>query len=557
MSTNPAMLASGTHHGPAGVDAPPDPDTGGSNSDARVESSGAAVRRRRGNLKAPKRAGDRWAVEFSLHGERQYVSFEGSAAWDRERAEREQTYLMERVNRGERTPMAAVVEPRPHVTATPLYADVAAEALARQIKRLQDPAGRRARELEYQLSIGLDILGPLPVDQVDERAIEDMVDALIDQRLAIEAARERGSPLTEDYIDPRTGRTHRRRRRGLSNSTINLAIGAHERVLRYAHRRRLIDRLPEFSEQRQRAQRPRRSYLQPIEIAAALAAAAQLDAASCGLDWDRVRYIRASPKSAVALARELGVSDVLVGKVRRGLIWNGAPERPNRNDVPRLAIVTALVLLGPRVSELCGLLGHDADLAARRVRIRRDNTKTDAGERVIPLLPAARERLIDHRARRPYGPGGPIFATRNGTSNTPNNVLHTVLAPVHARANELLEAQGQPPIAHLTPHTLRRTFASILGVCRVDTRRAVALMGHTDARMTLGVYAQLLKLGPGDVGALEEAMGCTRDEARAVFEAEDPRALARVQFRPISDPEPQLRFASGLESMLLEREKPA
>ena len=32
------------------------------------------------------------------------VSFPGSAAWDRERTEREKTYLMEKVNRGEWTP---------------------------------------------------------------------------------------------------------------------------------------------------------------------------------------------------------------------------------------------------------------------------------------------------------------------------------------------------------------------------------------------------------------------------------------------------------------------
>ena len=224
-------------------------------------------------------------------------------------------------------------------------------------------------------------------------------------------------------------------------------------------------------------------------------------------------------------ARELGVSDTLVGQVRRGEIWNGTPERPNRTDVPRRASVESLVLLGPRLAELCGLLGHDVDLAARRVRICREITKTDAGERVIPMLPAVRERLIDHRAR----------------PNTPNNVLHTVLQPVHARANELLEARGLPPIIHLTPHTLRRTCASILGVCRIDTRRAVALLGHTDARMTLGVYAQLLKLGPADVAALERVIGCTRDEARALLEAEDPRATEDSQFRTISERAPQTR----------------
>ena len=503
------------------------------------------MRRRTGHLKAPKKPGDLFVVEFSLNGERHYVSLPDSAGWDIERAERERAYLMEKVNRGEWRPEAPADMPTRATTleVVPTYVDVAAEALARQVKRLDDPEGRRARELEYELSIGLDILGPLPVDQVDERAVEDMVDALIDTRLAIEHARELGEPLMESYVDARTGKTFQRRRRGLSNSTINRAIGAHQRVLRYAHRRRLIDRLPDLSEQRQKAQRPRRSYLQPVEIAAVLEATSAIEAETRGLDWERVRYIRASPKSAVALARELRVSDVLVGKVRRGLIWTDAPEKPNRNDVPRRAIVEELVLLGLRVSELCGLLGHDTDLAAQIVRVRREVTKTDAGERAIPMLPAARSRLIDHKARRPYGATDPVFATRNGTPNTPDNVLHIVLAPVQARANELLAAQGLPPIAHLTPHTLRRTFASILGVCRVDTRRAVALLGHTDPRMTLGVYAQLLKLGHGNVRALERVMGCTRDEARAIFESEQPAA---VQFRPISDP--REKKASGPRS---------
>src|SRR5215217_2025731 len=69
---------------------------------------------------------------------------------------------------------------------------------------------RHARDLEYEVSIGLDVLGPLPVDQVDERAVEEMVDALIDQRLAIEVASEHRDPLTEIYVDARTGRRHHR-----------------------------------------------------------------------------------------------------------------------------------------------------------------------------------------------------------------------------------------------------------------------------------------------------------------------------------------------------------
>src|SRR4051794_677751 len=175
MSTNPAKLVSDTHHSSAGVGAPPSPDTGGTSSDARFHARAGPVRPRRGNLKAPKRPGDRWAVEFSLRGQRQYVSFPDSANWDRDRAEGEQRFLMEKVNRGEWKPPPRAPEPDTRPAEAPLYAEVAALALARQIKRVDEPEGKRARQLEYQLSIGLDLLGPRPVDQVDEAAVEEMV----------------------------------------------------------------------------------------------------------------------------------------------------------------------------------------------------------------------------------------------------------------------------------------------------------------------------------------------------------------------------------------------
>jgi hypothetical protein len=57
----------------------------------------------------------------------------------------------------------------------------------------------------------------------------------------------------------------------------------------------------------------------------------------------------------------------------------------------------------------------------------------------------------------------------------------------------------------------------MLAVCRVDPQRAVALLGHTYARVTIGVHTRA-----GDVELLERILGCTpRDEARAIFEDED------------------------------------
>jgi integrase len=216
--------------------------------------------------------------------------------------------------------------------------------------------------------------------------------------------------------------------------------------------------------------------------------------------------IRGSSASAVALARALGVSDTLVRKVRRGELWNGQPGPRNRNDVPRRAPIETLLLAGLRVSELCGLDGSHVDLAAGRLRVPRSVTKTDAGERVLPLLPSLRERLGEHRARYPSGAGQAVFLTRTGRRNTPNNVLKRILAPARIQANELLAAQGRPPIAHLTPHTLPRTFASLLAVCNVPPRRAMYLLGHTDAKFTLSVYQQVLDTGPG---SLELSSACS------------------------------------------------
>lgn len=45
----------------------------------------------------------------------------------------------------------------------------------------------------------------------------------------------------------------------------------------------------------------------------------------------------------------------------------------------------------------------------------------------------------------------------------------------------------------VTPHTLRRTFASLAPAVSRDPRWEMAQLGHTDARLTLNVYAQVMQ----------------------------------------------------------------
>lgn len=92
-----------------------------------------------------------------------------------------------------------------------------------------------------------------------------------------------------------------------------------------------------------------------------------------------------------------------------------------------------------------------------------------------------------------------------------------MIDPVRARANELLLEVGRPAIRRLTPHTLRRTFASILAECNVPPRRAMYLLGHTDPTLTMAVYQQVLDLGGAAIKTLERLLGAHLDEAGQIL----------------------------------------
>jgi len=204
----------------------------------------------------------------------------------------------------------------------------------------------------------------------------------------------------------------------------------------------------------------------------------------------------------------------------------GRQNQGTATTYPRRVVIDTLILGGLRVSEFCGLDAVHVDVGGGRLRVPRSATKSDAGERTIPIVPALRERLAGHRTQYPSGRGEPAFPTRNGTRQHPDNIRARILAPIRERANEQLGTEGLLTIAHMTPHTLRRTFASILAVCDVPPRRAMYLMGHTDPTLTLAVYQQVLDMGKGAVEILEQTLGCTLAEARAIYNGE---ALAADQ----------------------------
>jgi integrase len=91
------------------------------------------------------------------------------------------------------------------------------------------------------------------------------------------------------------------------------------------------------------------------------------------------------------------------------------------------------------------------------------------------------------------------------------------LAPAHERADELLAARGQTAIEHVTPHTLRRTFASLLAELGMQPRRAMYLLGHTNPMLTMRIYQQVLDVAEDTAAKLEEIMAGPLDEVVAAL----------------------------------------
>ncbi|ADB50186.1 tyrosine-type recombinase/integrase [Conexibacter woesei] len=426
--------------------------------------------------------GRRWRVKLG-------TDIEG---WNETRAENAVGAIVDRVRRGTWTP--------PSASRATEHEDPTFHAFASQwfVRKSRGLSARTVEDYEWRLSNHL-----LPyfarhrLSELDVRAVDGYRAAKLAER---DEARAAG-------------------RRALSNDSINATIGLLAQILDEAAEHKLPVERPNPAKGRRRrlkTQRGQRSFLEPDQAAALLDAAGRLDA-SGPLDWETVCAIRASAESNVALARRHGVSDSLVSRVRRGLVWRTPASAPARRPV-----VATLLLAGPRVAELCALDVADVDLEYRRLRIR--DAKTAAGRRQIVVSDLLAAELAPHIARSagaggaagagavhavgaaaapaaPADPARPLFANTRGERYTPSGIRTAVLAPAVALASRT--THGLPAV---TPHTLRRTFISLLLAGGADVPWVMAQVGHTDPKVTLQIYAQVVQSQQRDYGARVDRM---------------------------------------------------
>ena len=155
-------------------------------------------------------------------------------------------------------------------------------------------------------------------------------------------------------------------------------------------------------------------------------------------------------------------------------------------------LIATMAGVGLRNGEACALDWHDINLAAGTLTIRAG--KTDAGARQVDLPLALREELGAHKARAgSRGPKDPVFPNRNGARQTVSNVERRLKTAIR-RANARLEELGIESIDDaVTPHSMRRLYASLRFALHDDPVYVAEQMGHEDGAFSMRVYARAVK----------------------------------------------------------------
>jgi integrase len=175
-------------------------------------------------------------------------------------------------------------------------------------------------------------------------------------------------------------------------------------------------------------------------------------------------------------------------------------------------VVATLAGAGLRIGEALALNWCDVNLATGTLRV--GKAKTAAGTyREVDLPGGLIEALSEWKAVRRPSQGSPVFVSRNGRRQTVTNVDHRLKAVIKA-ANEQLAELGVEPISErVSPHSLRRTYASLRAAAGDHPVYIAEQLGHEDPGFTFRVYQRAVKRRDKLTGAYREAFDGALDWA--------------------------------------------
>jgi integrase len=402
--------------------------------------------------------------------------------WDEARAERARQQLLAKIELGlwqSDAPPAGASAGR-----EPRFAELATDWLT---DRERNPAIRprttdndRWRLTRYLIPF----FGEMLPSQITVLALKQYRRRLHEDNEQIRAARRAGSPLR----DHRTGQPLRT----LSNDSVNKTLRTLALILDEAEDAGWVARnVARGRRSREPVERRRRDALEPDEFLSLLEAASHLDnqrhKPHTLARAHEVRQLRNTGMAWKDIAARL--------KVARATAFylHGCEDNDLSIIGPRRAVIVTLGLAGLRVSELCERDNQDIDLTTGRIRV--GNAKTDAGVRFVDIRPRLLDELNAYRETRSAGPmEDPAFPTSTGKRRNRHNVRTRVIAPVVRRANLLRAERMRPPIvAHVTPHTLRRTYITFMLAAGFDVPYVQDQVGHADPTTTLAIYARVIR----------------------------------------------------------------
>jgi integrase len=277
------------------------------------------------------------------------------------------------------------------------------------------------------------------------------------------------------------------RKEGLAPKTIKNILGSLHSIFDYALRKgwvaenpcRLVEK-PETQDSN-----PDIRFLTLDELDAVLRAIPDHNTKG-KLTWAQVCAIRSSMKSNVALGREFGVSDSLISRIRRGLIWTDEASTENIYALVDRVLMLMAAMTGGRQGEMLALRWRDVDWFVQQARIRRAYVRGEMGppkskrsSRGVPLAMRVAGALDDlHRQSAYQGDDDLVF----GHPHTGHPLDRS---QVLKRFKRYLKDAGIRPMRF---HDLRHTFGTTMAASGVPMRTLQEWMGHADIKTTQ-IYA--------------------------------------------------------------------
>lgn len=177
-----------------------------------------------------------------------------------------------------------------------------------------------------------------------------------------------------------------------------------------------------------------------------------------------------------------------------------------RKDLPDLA--RFMLATGVRIGEALAVFWPEVDLAGRQVAVDhtvirvkgrglvRKSTKSEAGERTLPLPSWAVVMLRQRHEGQDKPEDGPVFPDSLGGLRDPANTRR-----------DLRRARGDAGFAWVTSHVFRKTAATILDDAGLSARMVADQLGHARPSMTQDVYLGRRTVDRRTADALESALG--------------------------------------------------